>query len=197
MPLPGPIIQGVTSGGVVAPFRVNTLGQLETSQAANPVGTTGPSKIEDAVHVSGDMGTFVLGVRQQSPLATTSAANDYTALSTNGEGKLLTATAADQFLFSTRTDLTAVTDVAVAPAKGANIRNWISDIIVENTGAAAARLLLRDVTTTVLSVTVPAGSTYILNLGTPIRNAAVNTAFNAQLGAAGTVTLTLVGYQGS
>lgn len=49
--------------------------------------------------------------------------------------------------------------------------------------------------TTIASFTIPAGNTLVVNLHSPIRGS-VATAVNAQLGAAGTVTVTLVGYKG-
>ena len=163
----------------------------------NATGTTGPNKLEDAVAASGEMGVFVLGVRAPAtPVAPTSGAGDYSQFLVDDEGKLIISGgyANPTQTKRSRVDLTAVTDVALLPTAGATLRNYITEITVENTGAAAARFLLRDVTTTVWSCTVPAGSTLHAIFETPLRPAAVNTVWNGQLGAAGTVTAMLGGY---
>ena len=197
MPLPGPIIQGVTSGGVTVPFRVNATGQLETSSAANPVGTTGPSKIEDAVHVSGDMGTFVLGVRAPAtPIAPASAAGDYSLVLVDSEGKLITAGTGDSAqTVQANVILTAVTDAALLAAAGATLRNYVTDITAENNSDAAVRVIVRDGTTNLWSATLPARTTVSRSFNTPLRGT-VNTAINGQLSVAGSVPVSIGGYKG-
>ena len=164
----------------------------------NSVGTAGPNKAEDVAHATGDMGVFVLGVRAPAtPIAPTSAAGDYGGVLVDDEGKLINSNQANSSQTKrSYTALTLTTDVALLASAGATLRNYITDIIVENTGAAAARFLLKDAAATVLSVTVPAGDTRSIVLATPLRPAAVNTAWNGALGAAGTMSVTLNGYAG-
>ena len=195
MPLAGPVISGVTSGGVEVPLRVSAAGQLETTSAT---GTGGPQKSEDAAAASGDAGVFTLGVRAPAtPAAQTSAAGDYGGFAIDSEGKTIIcgSYAAPEFTKQAYVNYTAVTDLQLFAAAGAGLRTYITDLTVENTGAAAARFLLRDGTTTVWSATVPAGTTLCKVWETPLRLSA-NTVVNGQLGAAGTVAVQSSGYTG-
>ncbi|QOC56129.1 hypothetical protein SEA_ZHENGYI_37 [Microbacterium phage Zhengyi] len=187
-------IVGLTSTGVEVPLRVDSSGQLSINLVS---GTSGALKAEDAAAISGDMGIPAYGVRAPgTPVAPTSTAGDWSWLIADDEGKLIVSGgyANPTQTKRSRTDLAAVTDLQLLASAGATLRNYITDVTVENTGAAAARFLLRDNTTTVWSCTVPAGSTLQFSFETPIRPAAVNTVWNGQLGAAGTVTVMLGGY---
>jgi len=194
MALPGPVIQGETAAGAQTPIRVDATGQLITTM---PTSGAFP-KAEDAVAASGDIGAFTLGVRAPvTPVAATSAAGDYSAFLVDAEGKTIIsgAYAAPEQTKQARIDYTAITDLQLLPSAGAGLRNYITDLTVENTGASAARFLLRDGTTTVWSCTVPAGSTFTKVWETPLRLTAA-TVVNGQLGVAGTVTVSVSGYVG-
>ena len=197
MPLPGPIVQGVTSGGVTVPFRVNATGQLETSPANNAVGPTGPSKIEDGIHATGDMGTFVLGVRAPAtPIAPASAAGDYSLVLVDTEGKVINAGTGDSAqTVQANVTLTATSDAALLASAGSTLRNYVTDLTAENNSDAAVRVLVRDGTTTLWSATIPARSTVMRSFKTPLRGSA-NTAINGQLSAAGSVPVSIGGYKG-
>ena len=194
MPFNGPVVSGVTADGAEVALRVSASGQLETTNAS---GTAGPQKFEDAVAVSGDAGVFTLGVRAPAaPAAQTSGAGDYGAFAIDSEGKtIVDLHAAPELTRQGRVDFTAITDLALLSAGAAGIRTYITDITVENTGASAARFLLRDGTTTIWSATVPPGSTIVRSWGTALRGTAA-TAWNGQLGVAGTVTVSVSGFSG-
>ena len=194
MAFAGPVISGETAAGVATPIRVSATGQLEIGSA---VGSAGYAKLEDAAAASGDMGVFTLGVRAPAtPVAATSAAGDYGAFLVDAEGKtIVDLHAAPELTRQGRVDFTAITDLPLLTAGAAGIRTYITDLTVENTGAAAARFLLRDGTTTIWSCTVPAGSTLVRSWGTALRGTAA-TAWNGQLGAAGTVTVSVSGFSG-
>lgn len=164
--------------------------------AAIPVSSTAV-KNEDAVHASGDAGVHILGVRASAtPTTPASAAGDYASMMVDVEGKtVVTLHAAPEQTKQARVDFTATSDLQLLPSAGAGLRNYITDITVENTGAAAARFLLRDGTTTIWSATVPAGSTLTRTFGTALRGTAA-TVVNGQLGAAGTVTVSVSGFAG-
>jgi hypothetical protein len=89
--------------------------------------------------------------------------------------------------------LTAITDVAVQAAAGAGLKRHVTLIQATNTGASAVNVLLRDGTTTRLTVAVPAGQSVVLPLPTGIPLTA-NTALNVQLSAVGTVQFNALGY---
>lgn len=88
--------------------------------------------------------------------------------------------------------LTTTSDVAIQAA-ATGLRRHIVGGIATNTGAAAVSLLLRDGTTTRLTITIPAGQSVVLNLEDMFVQTQ-NTALNAQLSAAGTVQLAMWGY---
>lgn len=194
MAFAGPVISGETAAGVPTPVRVSASGQLEIGSA---VGAAGYAKLEDAAAASGDMGVFTLGVRAPAtPVAATSAAGDYGAFLVDSEGKtIVDLHAAPELTRQARVDFTAITDLALLSAGAAGIRTYITDLTIENTGASAARFLLRDGTTTIWSATVPPGSTLVRSFDTALRGTAA-TAWNGQLGVAGTVTASVSGFSG-
>lgn len=167
-------------------------GAVTIGAAATSIG-----KAEDAVHASGDVGVPSLGVRQPAtPAIPTSAAGDYSYVLVDSEGKQLpSGQGAPETAFQSYTNLTAVTNVALRAAGAAGIRNYLKDIVLDNTGAAAARVIIQDGTTTIFSATVPASSTLTHTFTQPVRGTAA-TALNAQLGAAGTVSVTASGFLG-
>ena len=172
--------------------------QVTGTVTANPsTGTTGPGKLEDAASASGDMGIFTLGVRAPAtPAAATSAAGDYGHFAIDAEGKqVAVGQAIPDVTYDSNAALTTTSDVALRAAQAAGIRTFVKTVILENTGAAAARVLLRDGTTTRLTFTVGAGQTLVVPLDPPLRGSTA-TALNAQLGAAGTVTVSTLGYSG-
>lgn len=162
-------------------------------------GTTGTSlgKAEDAAHASGDTGIATWGVRQPAtPAVPTSAAGDYSYILVDSEGKQIpSGQGAPETAFQSYTALTATTNVALRAAGGAGIRNYVKDLVLDNTGASAARVIVQDGTTTIFSATIPASSSVMYSFGQPLRGTAA-TALNAQLGATGTVSVTASGFLG-
>jgi hypothetical protein len=65
------------------PILVSTTGQLAIAQ-----GTVGPAKIEDAGHTSGDVGDFMLAVRQDTQSALAGTTLDYIPFTTDQNGSL-------------------------------------------------------------------------------------------------------------
>lgn len=192
-PVPVKIVFSAHSTSSASPSSQTVSGAVSVSGS----GTTSVAKAEDAAHASGDLGVPSFAVRQPAtPAVPTSAAGDYSYVLADSEGKQIpSGQGAPEVAFQSRTDLTTTSDVALRASVGAGLRTYIKDVVVENTGAAAVRFLLRDGTTTIFSVTVPAGSTFAHTFGQPIRGTAA-TAVNGQLGAAGTATVMLSGFTG-
>lgn len=78
-------IKGSTGNQLV----VNADGSLNVNADISVV--NGHEKAEDAAHASGDIGSFILGVRQDTLANSTSADGDYAALKVNGSGALYVA----------------------------------------------------------------------------------------------------------
>lgn len=188
------LMAGIDSTGVERPLKANSTGNLLIG-VGSTAGDLG--KIEDNPATNGDLGVFVLGVRSPAvPVANTSAPGDYASITVDAEGKLITAGYGDPV--NTRqayVNLTAITNVQLLASAGAGLRNYVTDITVENTAATVSRFILQDGTTTIFSCTIPASTTFQFDFGTPLRGTAA-TVLNGQLGAASTVTISIQGYIG-
>lgn len=78
----------VSADGDYTPLSVNASGELRV--AADISVTTGSDKAEDSAHASGDIGAYVLGVRQDTLTSSTSADGDYGSLKLDSLGRLWT-----------------------------------------------------------------------------------------------------------
>lgn len=185
------------------PTSVTLVKHLTASINGNPSvsvsgsGTSSIAKAEDAVHASGDLGVYVLGVRAPTtPAIPTSAAGDYGSILVDQEGKLIVSgTGGPETTWDAIVDLTATTDAAIAAAPAAGIRRYVTDITLSNTGAAAVTVNIKDGATRKFARIVPANSSVDVSLKTPIRLTAA-TALNGALSVAGTVTVFAAGYLG-
>lgn len=188
---------GRGSGSASQTVPVSVVGSPSVNGMTPGSGAANLGKAEDAVHTSGDVGVEILGVRQPTtPIAATSAAADYSPILTDAEGKLITANEADPIhTVQAVLDATLASAVAIVASGAAGIRLYVTDLAFENTGAAAARVVISDGATRVFSATVPPGTTFDKSFITPLRGTAA-TALNVALGAAGTVTVSVSGYRG-
>jgi hypothetical protein len=160
--------------------------------------TGNPAKAEDAVHATGDVGMFALGVRAPAtPTVSTSAVGDYSQLTVDAEGKMIVVQGADPAVtFQSITTLTATAAVAARAAQAAGIRTYVTDVTVANTSATAARVDVLDGATVIWSAMVPANDTFEKSFRTPLRGTAA-TALNVQMSAAVTdVRVSVEGYSG-
>jgi hypothetical protein len=154
-------------------------------------------KVEDAVHATGDVGMATFGVRAPTtPVAATSAAGDYGYFLIDQEGKqVISGSGAAEQTWQARIDLTTTSDVSLKAAAAAGIRNYITDVILDNSAATPARFVLKDNATAILSVSIPANSSVVVPLKTPLKGTAA-TVVNGALIAAGTVGVTISGFIG-
>lgn len=156
---------------------------------------TSPVKFEDGVHASGSAGMFVLGVVGPSTTGLAASANgDYAPFLLDPEGKvIISGTGIPIATRQSNVNLTTTSDVALLASAGTGQRHMVCDVTVENTGASAARFIMKDGSTVVWTCTVPAGSTFTKSWRQPIRGSQT-TALNGALGAAGTVTVSVSTY---
>lgn len=75
----------------------------------------GHEKLEDQAHLSGDVGSYVLAVRQDTLVVDTSASGDYASFKVDALGRLQTNDAAQDALFSAVTVTTAATALVASP----------------------------------------------------------------------------------
>ncbi|MGV9002388.1 MAG: hypothetical protein ACOH18_05550 [Candidatus Saccharimonadaceae bacterium] len=71
------LMRALNPSGDAINVKTDASGNLITSGQMPAGATTSPSKVEDAVAASGDVGIFNLGVRRDAPLITSSATGDY------------------------------------------------------------------------------------------------------------------------
>ena len=191
------------SGNATGALRVelanNGIGQISTVSTVTSVTaigasvTTGTSaahvgKAEDAAASSGDTGVFVLGVRNDTlATATTSTDADYSQLSVDSLGRLITTHAPHGIMVHGNASATGTSDTSLVAAGGASIKNYITDILAANTGASTTLLTIKDGSggSTLLTTIVPAGGGSNIQLKTPIVGSA-NTAIYFACGAAST-----------
>lgn len=138
---------------------------------------TADNQIEDDAHATGDRGSFMLGVRVDTPNTASSGADaDYTGVAVNKVGSLRTALLEDDFAVvgsnhvkKYYTNSGAVTDGIVwSPAAGK--RWYVTDIFI-NTSAAATITLEDDLTAgdaAVWKAELAANSGWSHHFGTPL-----------------------------
>lgn len=91
---------------------VNADGSINVSADISVV--NGSDKLEDAAHASGDVGTYILAVREDTLTSSVSASGDYSSMKVDALGRLHTVSVAQDAKFSavsvaiTATDLAAV-----------------------------------------------------------------------------------------
>lgn len=182
---------------VIAEFMgLSTASPTQPTQAVT-VSSTNYTKAEDAAAASGDLGIPALAVRAAAtPVALTSAAGDYAHILVDAEGKLIVADGADPVnTWQASLDYTLAAAAVLKASAGAGLRNYITDIALENTGASPARVTISDGATRIWTATLAAGQTLVKQFKTPLRGTAA-TAVNVTLGAAGTVSVSASGYAG-
>ncbi|TXH10647.1 MAG: hypothetical protein E6R04_04760 [Spirochaetes bacterium] len=78
----------VSADGDYSPLSLTATGRLRVDAEVSV--TTGSDKAEDSAHASGDIGTYILGVRQDTLANSTSADGDYGSLKLDSLGRLWT-----------------------------------------------------------------------------------------------------------
>ena len=101
-------IKGATGNQLV----VNADGSLNVNADISVV--NGSDKAEDSAHVSGDIGTYVLAVRQDTLSSSTSASGDYASFKVDALGRMYTTDVAQDAVFASKTVLTSATDLVTS-----------------------------------------------------------------------------------
>ena len=142
-----------------------------------PVIVASPSIVgtyaEDSIHATGDKGIFVLGVRNDTTSSFVSANLDYAPLATDSAGRaLFKPFAADENRLDTVSSVTS-TSVTALFSSVTGLRNYVTDIMVANTGSVATLVTFKDGSTSILGYTIaPAGGGSNINgMAIPMRTA--------------------------
>ena len=140
------------------------------------VAATNLGKAEDAVAASGDTGIAVWGVRRDTPASNVSAAGDYAEIGVSGTGAVWTTdvpTAAQVGYTISRVVSAATTNATSVKASAGQVYGWVlcnnvaSAKFVKLYNKASAPTVGTDVP--VMTITVPANQTVIIELGNGIK----------------------------
>lgn len=149
--------------------------------------TTGLVKQEDLAHASGDVGVFMLVVRNDANAVRASTDGDYQALSVDKLGRPIVTTAPRGQRAKNAITLTSTTETTLLAAGGASVFHDLTKLIIANTSGTDVRVDFRDATggSVIFSVFAPAGQTVGVSAGDdPIPQTTANNNWTAQLSAA-------------
>lgn len=135
---------------------VNADGSINVNADISVV--NGSDKVEDSAHASGDIGTYVLAVREDVLAASTSASGDYSSLKVDALGRLHTVDAAQDAVFSAVTVTNSATDLVASDL--ANRRK----ILIQNVSTRTVYIGESGVTTAT-GIRLSAGSSMELEAG--------------------------------
>ena len=130
---------------------VNADGSINVNADISVV--NGSDKAEDSVHASGDIGTYVLSVRQDTLAISTSASGDYQSFKTDALGRQYSNSAAQTAAFSAVTVDTTAGGVDLVASDLANR----TKILIQNTGSKPIYIGNSGVTAAT-GIKVPAGA---------------------------------------
>ena len=98
--------------------------------------------------------------------------------------------------FQSTQGITVATDVVGQAAAGAGLRNYVTDLMLSNSSATPALVVIKDGATPIWQCSVPAGVNIMVDLLTPIKSSA-NAAININVGTAvTTMYVSLSGFTG-
>lgn len=167
------------NGGVI-------IGDVNVVSEIPGVGATNLGKAEDAAHTTGDTGVMALGVRNDTLATTTNTTADYTQLTTDQAGVLITAGAPRALKGRAAITITSSTAETTVLAATASTFHDAYGLILTNTSATVTKVTIRDATGagTATVFEVPATDTrgFMLPVDSAIPQGAVNTAWTAQCG---------------
>lgn len=126
---------------------------------------------EDATHADGQRGLFTLGVRNDAVASFTSANLDYGPIGTDSAGRTLTKPYAPEEARVQGVSSTVHTaSTSLLAASGTGLRNYLTDVMVANTGSVATLVNFLDGDNSVIGRTIaPGGGGSNIRLTTPMR----------------------------
>lgn len=166
------------SGSVAATItntNVNVSGSVVSSQGTNPwiVGSIVGTYAEDSASANTDKGFLTLGVRNDTVASLVNADLDYTAWSTDSAGRhLIKPFAADEARLDTVSSVVSGSVTALFNSV-VGLRNYVTDIMIANTGSVQTLVTFKDGSTSILGYTIaPAGGGSNINgMAFPLRTA--------------------------
>jgi hypothetical protein len=173
------------------PLLVDSLGRLSTSSAVSTgtgafgISAAAMGKAEDAAHVSGDVGTMALAVRNDTAAVLTSADGDYSPVAVDSAGRIKTS--------SNQTATGSITTQNLVPA---GVATAGSAVEISLNGATTLGIQTSGTYTGALSLQVTVDGTNWLTIGAPMIIGGTNGALNTTIssGAASVFQAEVAGY---
>lgn len=191
----------VTQVGAWSASMVGTIsGSVVSFQGTNPwvIGSIVGTYAEDSTHTSADKGLFVLGVRNDTVASFMGANLEYGPIGVDSAGRtLIKPFAPDQAAVRGTASNVGTSVTALLPAAGTGLRNYITDLIAVNSGAATAVVNIRDSDASIMTrLIVPTGGgSNLPGLATPLRTGGLNSHVDmVPLTPSSTITITALGY---
>ncbi len=165
----------IVSGNASVTGTMSVLGTVPVTQSTNPwvVGSIVGTYAEDAAHTTADKGIFVLTVRNDTVASTASADLDYTVHAADSAGRtLIKMFAPEESRLDTASSVVSTSVTSLFPSV-VGLRNYVTDIMIANTGSVATLVTFKDGSTSILGFTIaPAGGGSNINgMAFPMRTA--------------------------
>lgn len=164
----GLAIYGVDAANTYQPFKMNAAGELLVAADINLV--TGSDKAEDAASASGDIGTYILSVREDTLTASTSASGDYQSVKTDALGRTYTNDSHQTMLITPST-----VGVAAAVLVASSLANR-KQILIQNNSNKNIYIGTSSAVTAVNGFKVGAGMSMEIDLAAQVSVFAISTA---------------------
>lgn len=131
---------------------------------------------EDSAHADGNRGIFSLGVRNDAVASFVSADLDYAPLGVDSAGRTLTKPfAANEALVQGVGSTVNIARSSLIGVSGTGLRNYLTDILIANTGSVATLVSFSDSDGSVIGKTIaPATGGSNIHLAMPMRTGALN-----------------------
>lgn len=122
------------------------IGDVDVTSVAPGTGASSLGKAEDAAHSSGDVGVFVLGVRNDGMATLTSNDGDYNPIATTKSGRMLVTPAPAETMVRGLNSVAGTGDTAVTGtiSGDAGLKTYITNIQVANTGSSNTLITFKD-----------------------------------------------------
>lgn len=189
--------------GIVPPSSVSGVGLFNVNHVGNGsiitverLASIAGTYTEDSAHTNGERGLFTLGVRNDTVASFTSANGDYSPVGVDSAGRTIVKPfGADQSsVWGTASAVSAGTGSGVASvvlfgAPGAGLKNYITDFMISNTGAATTLVTFIDNDNSVLGKTIApsGGGSNAIGLNFPIVNVSTNNRIGMIIGTSSSV----------
>lgn len=193
-------VSGTVGASVIGVVPITQTGIVISSIAGTViVGSIVGTYTEDAASADGDKGLMVLGIRNDTIASVVGADKDYTTFAMDSAGRLLVKPfAPEESRLSAVSSVVSSSITSLFPAAGAGLRNYLTDLMVTNSGATTALITFTDGDASVIGRTIApsTGGSNAVGMATPMRTGGFNQAISYQPSASSSIIgVTAYGYK--